>query len=158
MSRPETRCYSSRISAQPIIPRSRADSRLTSNSSLMTMPSDSMLYQIVETLAAFRRFVVGTSTIRNPSSGTGFADCLDEEHFRDYCQWPSTRTGNPVLQQRATGCPRMSSPEISEMLRFAAKSLGTRIPTKRFPTRHQLTWLHTDAYLANFLVPRTEEV
>ena len=83
------------------------------------------------------------------------ADFQDEEHFRDYClemeqNWQS------CLAAEGTWLPQDVVYDISEITRLLP-GMWERYLAKRFPTRHQVTFLHTDAYLANFLVPRTDE-
>lgn len=118
------------------------------------MPTETTLHQIVETLAAFH-----AAWWEHPQLGTypleQDADFQDEEHFRDYCleleqNWQS------CLAAEGNWLPQDVVYDISEMTRLLPRS-WERYLSKRFPTRHQLTFLHTDAYLANFLVPRADE-
>ena len=117
-------------------------------------PSDSTLYQIVETLAAFH-----AAWWEHPQLGTPplelDSDLQDEEHFRDYCQWLD-KNWQSCLAAEGHWLPQDVVSEISEILRLLPGA-WERYLARRFPTRHQLTFLHTDAYLANFLVPRTDE-
>ncbi len=115
------------------------------------VPNDTVLHSIVETLAAFHAAwwehpLLGTYPIEPD------ADFQDEEHFRDYCldmdqNWQS------CLAKEGDWLPK---DDISEMLRLLPGA-WERYLAKRFPPYNQLTFLHTDAYLANFLVPRTDK-
>ncbi|GAC1633540.1 MAG: phosphotransferase [Ktedonobacteraceae bacterium] len=118
------------------------------------MPAETTLHQIVATLATFHAVwwehpQLGTSPLELD------ADFQDEEHFRDYCleidqNWQS------CLAAEGNWLPQDVVYDIGEMTRLLP-GIWERYLAKRFPTRHQLTFLHTDAYLANFLVPRTDE-
>ncbi len=118
------------------------------------MPAEATLHQIVETLAAFH-----AAWWEHPQLGTPplelDSDCLDEEHFRDYCQWLD-QNWQSCLAAEGHWLPQDIISEISEILRLLPGA-WERYLAKRFPTHHQLTLLHADAYLANFLVPRTDE-
>jgi len=130
--------------------------RLTAQSAVQQeeMPASATLHQIVETLAAFH-----AAWWEHPQLGTPplelDSDFLDEEHFRAYCQlldqnWQS------CLAAEGHWLPQDVVSEISEILRLLPGA-WERYLVRRFPTRHQLTLLHEDAYLVNFLVPRTDE-
>ncbi|MHB8599570.1 MAG: phosphotransferase [Ktedonobacteraceae bacterium] len=118
------------------------------------MPAETTLHQIVATLAAFH-----AAWWEHPHLGTPplelDTDFQDEEHFRDYCQWLA-QNWQSCLAAEGHWLPQDVVSEISEMLRLLPMA-WERSLAKRFPTHHQLTFLHTDAYLANFLVPRTDE-
>jgi len=118
------------------------------------IPAKAPLHQIVETLAAFH-----AAWWEHPQLGTPpleiDSDFQDEEHFRDYCQWLD-QNWQSCLVAEGRWLPQDVVSEISEILRLLPRA-WKRFLAKRFPTRHQLTLLHEDAYLANFLVPRTEE-
>ncbi len=118
------------------------------------VPTETTLHQIVATLATFH-----AAWWEHPQLGTYpielDADFQDEEHFRAYClemdqNWQS------CLAAEGTWLPQDVVYDISEMTRLLP-GMWERYLAKRFPIRHQLTFLHTDAYLANFLVPRTDE-
>ncbi len=130
--------------------------RLTTQQSIQQedMPAEATLHQVVETLAAFH-----AAWWEHPQLGTPplelDSDLQDEEHFRDYCQWLD-QNWQSCLGAEGHWLPQDFVSEISEMLRLLPRA-WERYLAKRFPTHHQLTFLHTDAYLANFLVPRTNE-
>lgn len=117
------------------------------------IPADATLYQVVETLAAFQ-----AAWWDHPQLGT-YPFVLDdyfdeEEHFRAYCQgieqnWQS------CLAAEGDWLPQDVVRDISEMCRFLPRA-WERYFSRRFQTRRQLTVMHGDAYLANFLAPRTE--
>jgi len=118
------------------------------------VPAETTLHQIVATLATFH-----AAWWEHPQLGTYpielDADFQDEEHFRDYCleieqNWQS------CLATEGNWLPQDVVYDISAMTRLLPGA-WERYLAKRFPTRHQLTFLHTDAYLANFLVPCTDE-
>lgn len=129
--------------------------RLTADQTtpLDDIPAEATLHQIVETLAAFH-----AAWWEHPQLGTPplelDADCLDEEHFRDYCQWLD-QNWQSCLAVEGHWLPQDVVSDISEILRLLPVA-WERYFAKRFPTRHQITFLHTDAYLVNFLVPRTD--
>ena len=118
------------------------------------MPTETTLHQIVETLATFHaawweHSQLGTYPIESD------AEFQDEEHFRVYCldmdqNWQS------CLAAEGDWLPQDVVYDLSEMLRLLPRA-WERYLAKRFPTHHQITFLHTDAYLANFLVPRTDK-
>lgn len=130
--------------------------RLTAQQGVLEedMPASATLYQIVETLAAFH-----AAWWEHPHLGTPplelDSDFQDEEHFRDYCQWLN-QNWQSCLAVEDHWLPQDVVSEISEMLRLLPGA-WERYLARRFPTRHQLTLLHEDAYLVNFLVPRTDE-
>ncbi len=118
------------------------------------IPTNTVLHEIVETLAAFH-----AAWWEHPQLGTYpiemDANFQDEVHFRDYCQendqnWQSCRAAESVW------LPQDIVHDIDEINRLLPRA-WERYLSKRFPTRHQLTVTHQDAYLANFLVPPTDE-
>jgi thiamine kinase-like enzyme len=118
-----------------------------------SMPAETTLHPIVETLATFH-----AAWWEHPQLGTypmeQDTDFQDEEHFRDYCQWVD-QNWQSFLAVESNWLPQDTVSEISEMLRLLP-SAWERYFVKRYLTHHQLTFLHTDAYLANFLVPCTD--
>ncbi len=130
--------------------------RLTAQQSVQQedMPDSATLYQIVETLAAFH-----AAWWEHPQLGTPPLeqddDFQDDEHFRDYYQWLD-QNWQSCLADEGNWLPQDVVSDISEILRLLPRA-WERYLAKRFPTRHQITFLHTDAYLVNFLVPRTDE-
>ena len=118
------------------------------------MPSEATLHQIVETLAAFH-----AAWWEHPQLGTSplelDSDLQDEEHFLDYCQWLD-QNWQSCLAAEGHWLSQDVVSDISEILRLLPRA-WERYLARRFPTRHQITFLHTDAYLVNFLVPRAYE-
>ena len=118
------------------------------------MPAETTLHQIVETLATFH-----AAWWEHPQLGTYpielDADFQDEAHFRAYCL-EMNQNWQSCLAAEGNWLPQDVVYDISEMIRLLPGA-WERYLAKRFPTHHQLTFLHTDAYLANFLVPRTDE-
>jgi hypothetical protein len=118
------------------------------------MPAETIMHQIVETLATFH-----AAWWEHPQLGTypieQDVDFQDEAHFRDYCL-ETERNWQTCLAAEGNWLPQDVVTDISEMIRLLPGA-WERYLAKRFPTRHQVTFLHTDAYLANFLVPRTQE-
>ncbi len=119
---------------------------------LQDIPSNTVLREIVETLAAFH-----ATWWEHPQLGTypveTDADFQDEEHFRDFCLY-FDRNWQSCLAAEGDWLPKDVVYDISEMIRLLPGA-WERYFAMRFPTHHQITFLHTDAYLANFLVPRT---
>lgn len=117
------------------------------------MPAETTLHQIVTTLATFH-----ATWWEDPQLGTYpmelDSDFQDEEHFRDYCQWLN-QNWQSCLAAENHWLPQDVVDDISEVLRLLPGA-WKRYFAKRFLTHHQLTFLHTDAYLANFLVPRID--
>ena len=119
------------------------------------MPAETTLHQIVETLAVFHAAWWEHPQLGIPPMELD-SDFLDEEHFRDYCHWLD-QNWQSCLTAEGDWLPQDVVSEISEMLHLLPGA-WERYFAKRFLTRHQLTFLHTDAYLANFLVPRSDWV
>lgn len=117
------------------------------------MLAETTLHHIVATLAIFHALwwehpQLGTYPVELDS------DFQDEEHFHDYCQWLN-QNWQSCLAAEGDWLPQDVIDDISEMIRLLPRA-WERYLAHRFLTRHHITFLHTDAYLANFLVPRTE--
>ncbi|HCI78143.1 MAG TPA: hypothetical protein DHW02_00460 [Ktedonobacter sp.] len=121
---------------------------------LDAVPDDTTLHSVVETLAAFH-----AGWWEHPQLGTPplalDSYFVDEEHFREYCQWLN-QNWQSCLAAEGHWLPQDVISDINEILRLLPGA-WERYLAKRFPTRHQLTLVHADAYLANFLVPYTYE-
>ena len=130
--------------------------RLTAQQTIQVedIPTSAILHQIVETLAAFH-----AAWWEHPQLGTPLleldSDFQDEEHFRHYCQWLN-QNWESCLAAEGHWLPPDVVSEISEMLRLLPGA-WERYLARRFPMRHQLTLVHEDAHLVNFMVPRTDE-
>ena len=118
------------------------------------VPIDTTLHSIVKTLAAFH-----ATWWEDPRLGTYPLELefnfQDEKHFRDVCQ-ENDQNWQSCLAAEGSWLPQDVVRDISEINRFLPR-MWERYLSKRFPSRHQLTVTHNDAYLANFLVPRTNE-
>lgn len=117
------------------------------------IPADATLYQVVETLAAFH-----AAWWEHPHLGTYplAMDCYfdEEEHFRARGQ-EIEQNWQSCLAAEGNWLPQDVVRDVSEMVRLLPR-VWERYFSKRFPARHQLTVVHFDSYLANFLAPRTE--
>jgi len=118
------------------------------------MPADATLYQIVETLAAFHAAWWG-----HPQSGTYPCEVdpqlQDEASFQECCQ-ECEQNWRSCLTAEGSWLPQDIVRDLTEISRLLP-GMWERYLSKRFPERHQLTVAHTDAYLANFLVPRSDK-
>ncbi|GCE28274.1 aminoglycoside phosphotransferase [Dictyobacter alpinus] len=116
------------------------------------MPDEALLGQIVETLAAFH-----ATWWDDPQLGTYplVLDTIfqDEGHFRAYCQ-ECQQNWQSLLTAEENWLPLDVVHDINEIQRLLP-ALWERSLSHRFPGRQHLTVTHNDAYLANFLVPRT---
>ncbi len=119
------------------------------------IPSDTVLHEIVETLAVFH-----AAWWEHPQLGTGPIaidfNFQDEAHFRDLCQ-EINQNWQSCLAAEKDWLPQDIVRIIDEINRLLPKA-WERYLAKRFLPHHQLTVAHNDAYLANFLVPRTEGI
>lgn len=119
------------------------------------VPTDTVLHEIVETLAAFH-----AAWWEHPQLGTGSIEIdfnfQDEAHFRDLCQ-EIDQNWQSCLVAEGNWLPQDVAHTINEINRLLPRAWECYL-AKRFLSRHQLTVTHNDAYLANFLVPHTDGV
>ena len=117
------------------------------------VPDNTTLHNIVETLASFH-----AAWWEHPQLGTYplelDSDFQNEEQFSDYCH-ACYQNWQSCLSEESNWLPSDVVHDINEIHRHLPRA-WERYLSGRFPTHHQLTLAHLDAYLANFLVPRTE--